>query len=426
MKRSAAAPWEDSPVSAEASASPATAGRVPRWRRILAMALIVVSCVLVPLSIVAIWANNQVLDTDDYVSTVSPLARDQDIIDALANRVTTTLFERVDIEGLAKDELPPRIAFLAGPLTTALEDFVHDATLRFLESDTFQTIWDDANRVAHDQVKKALTGGGQVISTREGHVVLDLSPLVVRVRSELSARGIGIFDDLPIGQLAMRFELFDAKGLEQAQAGVRLLNRLAIVLPLLVIALAALGIWLAADRRKALMRWGIGVVIATLALGFALSAGRDLYLNALPEGVSTSAAAAAFDIVLRFMRDSNRVLFVVGLLVGIGAYLAGSGRLAVGIRRRAVGTLEGVGDRVAADHVPLGGVPAFVARYAVALRLLGLVLAFVILIALDHPSALSVLVLLILLLVYLAVVTILERVGTDRSAGGSIPANAAQ
>jgi hypothetical protein len=403
---------------------PAPAGprRVPRWRRIVAMVLIVISCILVPLSIVAIWARNQVLDTDDYVRTVAPLARNEDIQTAMATRVTNTLFENVDIEQLAAEELPARISFLAGPLTDALEDFVRDATLRFFESDAFQRLWDEANRSAHEQVDEALTGGGDLVSTEEGKVVLDLSPIVARVQTELSDRGISIFDNLPIGQLALRFELFDAEGLASAQAGVRLLDRLAVVLPILAVAFAAIGIYLSGDRRKALMRWGIGIVIATLVLGFALSLGRDVYLDALPADASRSAAAAAYDIVLRYMRDSNRVVFLVGLLIGIGAYLAGSGRMALGVRRRTVGALDEVGDRMSGDRLPLGGVAAFVAVHAVALRLLGLVLAFLVLVAFDHPDALTVLLLLVFLLVFLAIVTVLERVGRDRV----IPGNGAQ
>jgi hypothetical protein len=386
------------------------------------MVCIVSSCVLVPLSVVAVWAHNEVLDTDDYVATVAPLARNQEILEAVSVRVTNTLFEEVDVESLAKEVLPERAAFLAGPLTTALRDFTRQAVLRFFESDAFQTIWDEANRRAHDQVVKALTGGGKVISTEDGHVVLDLSALMVQVRSDLSERGIGIFDRLPIGRLALRFELFDAEGLRNAQAGVRLLDRLAIVLPILTVVFAGVGIWLAADRRKALMRWGIGVAIATLALGFALSLGRDFYLNALPDDANQSAAGAAFDIVLRFMRDSNRVVFVVGLLIAIAAYLLGSSRLALVVRGKTTQALDAVGDRAATDRIDLGGVARFVSRFANALRVIGLVAAFLVLIAIDHPSALTVLVLLALLLIYLAVIAILSRIAQDEADA----ANAAQ
>ena len=53
-------------------------GPVPRqrWRTILAVVLIVLGCVLAPLAGVAVWARNQVTNTDRYVRTVAPLASD--------------------------------------------------------------------------------------------------------------------------------------------------------------------------------------------------------------------------------------------------------------------------------------------------------------------------------------------------------------
>ena len=51
-------------------------GSRQRWRTILAVVLIVVGCVLAPLAGVAVWARNQVTNTDRYVRTVAQLASD--------------------------------------------------------------------------------------------------------------------------------------------------------------------------------------------------------------------------------------------------------------------------------------------------------------------------------------------------------------
>jgi hypothetical protein len=171
-----------------------------------------------------------------------------------------------------------------------------------------------------------------------------------------------------------------------------------------------------------LLRWGLGVVVATLVLGFALALGRGIYLNALPASASQSANAAAYDIVVRLLRTTNRVLFAVGLLIALGAYLAGSSRVALAVRGRTTGALDGVGDRVAACGFDFHGVAKFVARYANPLRIAGVIASFLILVILNHPGVAAVLWLLIGLLVYLAVVTILERVGRERV----VRANAAQ
>ena len=343
--------------------APATApDRVPRWRRILAVVLIVLSCVLTPVTVMALWLHDDLLDTDGYVNTITPLAENEEILQAVSVRLTNALFENVDVETLAEEELPSRIAFLAGPLTDALEDFTQDAVLDFLQSERFRSLWEQINRLAHTQINKALTGGGELVSTEEGKVVLDLTPLVDRVRSELDDRGVTIFDDVSIDPARLQFELIDARGLEGAQSAVRLLDTLRWVLPVLVLVLGAAGVLLARSRRRMLMWWGIGVVISTLVIGFGLSFGRDFYLDHLPEDANRGAAAAAYDILVRLLKTSNRVLFAVALIVAIGAYLAGGSRVARAVRGRTMGALDVAGDRAAGTGVHLGGVGRFAAR----------------------------------------------------------------
>jgi hypothetical protein len=67
-------------------------GDVPRWRRIVAAVLLAVGVLLVPLSLSAIWVRSTLLDTDQYVSTIGPLAGNSEIQHGLADRVTTALF----------------------------------------------------------------------------------------------------------------------------------------------------------------------------------------------------------------------------------------------------------------------------------------------------------------------------------------------
>ena len=48
----------------------------PRWRRIVAAVLVTVGVLLVPVSMSAIWVRRTLLDTDQYVATVGPLAEE--------------------------------------------------------------------------------------------------------------------------------------------------------------------------------------------------------------------------------------------------------------------------------------------------------------------------------------------------------------
>ena len=152
--------------------------KYPRWRRWLAGALIVISCVLVPLSVLAVWVRGQVLNTDRYVENITPLASNPAVIDTAATSLTNQLFDKVDVKQVAEDALPPRAQFLASPLAAGVKEAVNRATVTILSSDQFKTVWIEANRTAHKQIVKALTNKGKVVKTENGKIVLDLSALV--------------------------------------------------------------------------------------------------------------------------------------------------------------------------------------------------------------------------------------------------------
>src|SRR5690242_11969411 len=124
-----------------------------RGRRIAGTTLVVISCILAPISGVAIWVRNQVLNTDRYVSNVAPLAANHHIIDTAATQITTALFNHVDVAETIESVLPARASFLGSPVAAALRDLTQRTALAALSSKQFQTIWKEANRVAHEQLK---------------------------------------------------------------------------------------------------------------------------------------------------------------------------------------------------------------------------------------------------------------------------------
>src|SRR5512133_835915 len=87
------------PITSGRPAGARSGGR-QRWRAVVATLLIVVACVLAPLSVVAVWTRNQVTNTDRYIATVSPLASDPAIQNAIADQITAKVFTYIDVQGL--------------------------------------------------------------------------------------------------------------------------------------------------------------------------------------------------------------------------------------------------------------------------------------------------------------------------------------
>lgn len=404
--------------SKRTSVLPATAPGspgVPRWRRVVSATLLVVGCVLVPVCLSAVWVRNTLLDTDNYVATVGPLASNAEIQQALADDIAAGIFVRVDVEKKVAEALPTKGDFLAAPIAGALNTLTNKAALQLLESDRFQTLWENANRRAHGLVEKALTGGGPRVSTKDGDVALDLKEVFGEVRQKLDAKGITIFDRVELPQKYQQFVLFQSNDLAQAQGGVDLLQTLAWVLPFILIASFAGAVALSSTRRRTILRAGIAVALVVGLQLVLLKAGRNFYLDAITsKQLPRGAAGAAWDQLTSFLRLSGTTMIVLALLIAIAAWVPGRSRMAGRVRGVWQDALAGAGAKADDSGVATGSVAAFVARSKAPLRLAGVGIAILILIAWNHPKPGTVLGVGLLLLVYLGAVEFLGRAAPDR------------
>ncbi|WP_398920039.1 hypothetical protein [Streptomyces sp. I6] len=261
-----------------------------RARSALAAVLIVLGCLLAPLSAVATWADSEVGDTDRYVATVAPLASDPAVQAAVAARVTDVVMEHIDIPKLLEEVAPadrPRLDTLIGGIGGALENavrsFVQARVQDVVASDVFRRIWTEANREIHAAVVKALTGsGGGAIVLTDNAVQIDLAPVIEEVKQGLVNEGLGIAENIP--EIHTDFTVLQSEDVGRVKTGFRMLQLAGTWLPVVGVVLIAAGVLLAAHRRKALVAAALGVAVATALLGGGLTVFRLIYLDSLPRG----------------------------------------------------------------------------------------------------------------------------------------------
>jgi hypothetical protein len=317
-----------------------------RWRAGFAGALIALAALLAPLAVVARWAHAEVSDTDRYVATVAPLARDPAVQEAITNRITFEVLTRVDVTSLVQRaldalaaQLPPGLVAdglpaLATPIASGIQSFIHEAVGRIVHSEQFAAAWDQANRAAHEQLVNALTGAQDSAVRIEGDAVqVNLAPLVAAVKRDLVTRGFQLAARIPTVDAS--FVIFESDQVPRVQRAFALLSRMATWLPLLALAAAGAGIYLSANRRRALVYAALAIAGAMLLLTAALAIARPQYLRALPPRVSRDAAAAVFDALCRPMRSSARAVLVAALAVAAGGALAGPSAPARAVRSTA-------------------------------------------------------------------------------------------
>jgi hypothetical protein len=390
------------------------------WRTPVATLLIVLGCVLTPVSVLAVWSANQVSDTSRYIANVQPLIHNPAIQNALSDKVTTQITSHLDVTGYTNQAA----ALLAGKglnrvgtllksfgpsIASAVNGYIHTQVHNIVTSPQFANTWVQVNTVAHQEIVKAISGrGGSAIKVSNGQVTIDLAPFITIVKQALVARGFTIVNSLPA--IHPTVELFSARQLTKAQTAYRLINDLKIVLPILALLLIAVGVYVARSHRRALIGAGLGFAASLAVLAIALAIFRSVYLNSIPNSVLPSdAAAALFDTFVQFIRAALRTLLVVGLVVAAAAFLTGPSVTAVGTRKAFVSGFDWVRHFGERSGVTTGPVGTWTYAHRKILRIGAVALAALVFVFWGRPTAPVVILIAVLLLVVLGLIELIGR-----------------
>ena len=395
-------------------------GRRSPWWAISSAVLIVIACLLAPLSVTSVWASSTLSDTQHYVDTVAPLADDPAVQSAIADDVTAAILEKIDPETVTNDILttlaaqprvPPRVAnllpALAVPLTNGIESFTRDQVDKVLASPQFAKIWDEVNRVAHEQVVKVLEGNaGGAVSAQGNQITLNLGPIIALVKDRLVAQGFSLAQNIPA--IDKTFVLVQSGSITKMQRVYDLLNTLGAWLPFVALAFLAAGVALARDRRRALMKGSLGVVAAMVTLGVLLAIARLWYVGATPGNVLTEAAAGdVFDTLVRFLRTGLRATAVLFLLVALAAFLTGPSTGAVRTRRFFEGGIGSMRGSAESAGWNTGRVGSWTFAHKRALRIAAVIAGGLVLMFWTRPSAWVVVVTALVVVLFMFVVEFL-------------------
>jgi hypothetical protein len=289
---------------------------------------------------------------------------------------------------------------------------------KVIASPAVAKIWVQVNTVTHQAVVKVLSGEGNgAISTSNGQIVLNLGPFITVVKQDLIDHGFSLASNIP--PISPTVALFQAKDLGKAQVGYRLIKTLKIVLPIVVLALLAAGVYVARYRRRALIGAALGLAASMLVLAIGLLIARSIYLGSVPPSVLPGdAAAAAFDAMVHFIKVGLRVVLAVALVVAIGAFITGNSHTAVQTRsalKSGLGRVRNYGERRGMSAGPVG---EWTYAHRRGLRIGAVALFALIFVFWGHPTGLVVILLVVLLLVVLGLIELIGRPAAEPETAG--------
>jgi hypothetical protein len=356
-------PGSDAPdPAAAAAAEPIESGQppIPHRNRILIGTLFALATIIGVVAVLAVWANRQALNTDNWTNTSSQLLADQRIQTAVAGFTVGELFKSGAVENELKSVLPSQLQPLAGPVAAGLQQLAGQVAPRLLASSQLQTAWAEANRAAHKTLLKIINGGNSLASTHGGVVTLDLHAIVAAL-----ATSLGVQSQVAAAQSKLqanrgtvqagasklgitlppsngRLVIMRSSQLGTAQDIAGGIKGLAIVLPLLAFALFILAVWLSRGHRRAALRmtgWcfvGIGLFVLLVR-----RVGGNYVVDALVKNpVNKPAAHDVWTIGTTMLYDIATAMVVYGLVLVVAAWLGGHTRPATALRRALAPTLR--------------------------------------------------------------------------------------
>ena len=387
-------------VTSAPAAAPA-----PRRHRVVIASLFVLATIIGIVAVLAVWANRQALNTDNWTNTSSQVLADQHVQSALAAYTVNQLFSSGVVQAQVNSALPAQFQGLAGPISGGLQQVAGQVAPKVLASSQVQDAWRQANHAAHATFMKIIEGGGPVVGTHGGVVTLNTRTLVDQLAKQLgvqeqvaaarsklqanagtiqgAANKAGITLPSSTGQLV----IMRSSQLKTVQDIGSAIKGLALVLPLVCFALYALAVWLAKGRRRPALRttgWcfvGIGLVtlLARRVLG-------NYIVNTLVKNPSNKTAVHdVWTISTTMLYDIAVALFIFGLILVVAAWLAGHTRPATALRHAMAPTLR---ERPAVAYITVyGGLLLLIVwGPAPATRQLGYIAAFAVLLGLGVHS----------------------------------------
>ena len=307
-----------------------TDGPPTRGRRILVWVLVVLAMILVLASSLTIWVQRQALDTDNWVDLSTELLENDQVRENLSVRLVDALYDGTDVEQQLSERLPPRLKQLAAPAVGLVRPAAVSAVDTLLQQPAVQKLWADANRVAHDRLVAILKeeDTNRLVQSSNGEVVLDLNPLVVSINDQL-----GLNVTLPEG--AGTYVIADSDQLAAAQTAVAVIDPLSILMVIAVLVLLVAAVYLAAGRRRETLR---AIAFSLIFIGVLLLVVRRLVgtalVDALTDDTTRDTGWAVWILGTNLLRDVALAILVYGLVLLLGALLAGPTRWATWIRAK--------------------------------------------------------------------------------------------
>jgi hypothetical protein len=339
-------------ASATYAQSPVTRKRW-RGRSIVSLIIFIIATLLTPVAVIGHWGHQTVVDSQQFIDTVGPLAENPEIQQAVADVVSNAIIEQIDTAELAGGLLGALIPneqlgdLLSGPIKAGIDGLIRGGVERFVSSNAFQEAWVRINEAAQRGFMAALTGDPSGPVQFEGDVlVLNITPLLQEVQQSLVDDGIAVAGLVTIPETDAQIVLLDSPALGQVRTAYAFASPILGLVLLITAALFTLSVLLATRRARTTVAVGIVVLAWAIVLNYAIRLAEAGFVNVFSGTLFEAAATAFYNQLLTYLLLAVQGQLVLGLVVIAVGWFAGSTRIARYIRGSIDAGLAEIGSRL--------------------------------------------------------------------------------
>ncbi len=330
---SGGAPSAGAPSAGAPSGGAPSAGHSSRGRTILVNTLIGITTLLLVVGVFSIWANRLLFNPDNWSATSTQLLQNPTIRSTTSNYLVDELYANVNVAGLIKSGLPPRLQPLAAPAAGALRNAAVQGVDLALSRPRVQNLWAEANRAADKTFIVIVNGGKGAVAVNQGVVTLNLGLILDNIASRLGLPS-NLASKLPPNVASLT--VFKSDQLKLVQNAGKAIQHLALWLTILVPLLYVLALVLtpAGRRRRTLMTIGAAGILG----GVLVILGRNLLQSQIAASLTNDASlrptiTATIGIATEILGSVAGAIVLVGAILVAAGWFAGPARVARSLRQ---------------------------------------------------------------------------------------------
>lgn len=284
-------------------------------RTITASILGVIAVFLILSSVLTVWLNRTLTDTDTYMSSIAPLVTKPEVQDLIVEKTTDTLFkEQQDVSDLAIKVLPAEQVVGKTPqqLNDMARQIVETSIRQVISSPEFAKQWEETNRAAHESLIKQL-------ESDSSEITLDLSPLVADVVERLKTTSLApVVSEIEIKPDSAKLNL-KGGSIDQARDYYDSFQKGVLGVVLAAIAAVAGAILVSTHHLKTLRRILLVTGVVSLLMALLTRAPSIVKVNGTRDSIEQKAAVVIADTLFHNFQVACIVIGVVCIGAAIGS-----------------------------------------------------------------------------------------------------------